>query len=181
MRSVLRFRNALSLVVCLAVVLALILCPFAQSAKADNLYARIQGTVTDPSGASLVGVQVNATNVGTNISYTAESKGDGSFVLLNLPIGTYKVVATTNGFRTFTATGITLVLDQVYALDIKMELGAISEQVIVEGAKEQVEVANTQLGTVIGGSVIEDMPLITRNWLNLQTLEPGVQSSSDRF
>lgn len=181
MRSVLRFRNALSLVVCLAVVLALILCPFAQSAKADNLYARIQGTVTDPSGASLVGVQVTATNVGTNISYTAESKGDGSFVLLNLPIGTYKVVATTNGFRTFTATGITLVLDQVYALDIKMELGAISEQVIVEGAKEQVEVANTQLGTVIGGSVIEDMPLITRNWLNLQTLEPGVQSSSDRF
>ena len=153
----------------------------AQPAKADNLYARIQGTVTDPTGAVLVGVKLTATNVGTNISYQSESKAEGYFVFLNLPVGTYKVAATSSGFRTFTATGITLVLDQVYALNIKMELGQISEQVLVEASNVQVETSNTQLGTVISGDTIRDMPLIGRNWVNLQQLEPGVVASSDRF
>jgi hypothetical protein len=151
------------------------------TAKADNLYARIQGTVSDPTGAVLPGVKLTATNVGTNLSYQSESKAEGNFVFLNLPVGTYKVVATSSGFRTFTATGITLVLDQVYALNIKMELGQVSEQVVVEANNVQVETANTQLGTVISGDTIRDMPLIGRNWTNLQQLEPGVVATSDRF
>jgi hypothetical protein len=152
-----------------------------QPAKADNLYAKIQGTVTDPTGASLSGVKLTATNVGTNLPYSTVSGGDGNFVFLNLPIGSYRVTATTSGFRTFTATGITLVLDQVYALNIKMELGQVSEQVLVEATNVQVETANTQLGTVINGDTIVDMPLAGRNWTQLQLLEPGVMGSADRF
>jgi hypothetical protein len=151
------------------------------TAKADNLYAKIQGTVTDPTGAVLSGVKLTATNVGTNIAYSAESKGDGGYVFLNLPIGTYRVTATNSGFRTFTATGITLVLDQIFALNIKMELGQVSEQVLVEASNVQVETSNTQLGTVINGDAIVDMPLNGRNWTQLQLLEPGVMASSDRF
>src|SRR5579863_923952 len=94
-----------------------------QPAKADNLYAKIQGTVTDPTGAVLTGVKLTATNVDTGVAYASETKSDGLYVFLNLPIGTYKVTATSSGFRTFTATVITLVLDQIYALNIKMELG----------------------------------------------------------
>jgi len=152
-----------------------------QPANADNLYAKIQGTVTDPTGAVLSGAKLTATNVGTNISYTAETSGDGNYVFLNLPIGTYRVTATSPGFRTFTATGITLVLDQVYQLNIKMEIGQISEQVLVEASNVQVETTNTQLGTVINGDTIVDMPLNGRNWTQLQQLEPGVMASSDRF
>lgn len=171
-----------SLLVTLVVALAVVVGALTiQPAKADNLYARIQGVVTDPSGASLAGVQLTATNVGTNLEYTAQSSADGSFTLLNLPIGSYKVVASSKGFRTFTATGITLVLDQVYALNIKMELGQISEQVVVEATNVQVETANTQLGTVINGDTIVDMPLNGRNWTQLQLLQPGVMASSDRF
>ena len=152
-----------------------------QPAKADNLYARIQGTVIDPSGAALAGVKLTATNVGTNISYAAESQANGNYVFLNLPIGTYRVTATSSGFRTYTATGLTLTLDQVYALDIKMELGQISEQIEVQASNVQVETSNTQLGTVINGDTIVDMPLAGRNWTQLQLLQPGVMSSSDRF
>ncbi len=151
------------------------------TAKADNLYAKIQGTVTDPTGAVLNGVKLTATNVGTNIPYGAETHADGNYVFLNLPIGTYRVTVTSLGFRTFTATGITLVLDQVYALDIKMELGQVSEQVLVEASNVQVETTNTQLGTVINGDTIVDMPLNGRNWTQLQLLQPGVMASSDRF
>jgi hypothetical protein len=151
------------------------------TAKADNLYAKIQGTVTDPTGGVLSGVKLTATNVGTNLPYTAESKGDGTYVFLNLPIGTYRVTATNSGFRTFTATGITLVLDQVYALNIKMELGQVSEQVLVEASNVQVETTNTQLGAVMNGDTIVDMPLNGRNWTQLQLLQPGVMSGADRF
>src|SRR5712692_6251882 len=130
MRNALRGGALLPLSLSVIAIAVLLFSPLGvQPAKADNLYARIQGVVIDPSGAAAVGVKLTATNVGTNISYESESKGDGNFVFLNLPIGTYKVTATSSGFRTFTATGITLVLDQVYALNIKMELGQISEQV----------------------------------------------------
>ncbi len=182
MKRVLWGGAALPLVLSLAVAVAMVLSPLGiQTAKADNLYARIQGTVTDPTGAAVAGLKLTATNVGTNISYEVESNATGGFIFLNLPVGVYKVVASASGFRTFTATGITLVLDQVYILNIKMELGQISEQIVVEANNVQVETANTQLGTVISGDTIRDMPLIGRNWVNLQQLEPGVVSTSDRF
>jgi len=178
-----RVLNGVAGLLCLSMAMILIcgLTSFVAPAKADNLYARIQGTVTDPTGAALNGVKLTATNVGTNISYEAQTKADGNFVFLNLPIGTYRVIATSSGFRTYTATGITLVLDQVYVLDIKMELGQISETVTVEANKVQVETANTQLGTVVNGETIVDMPLNGRNWTQLQLLQPGVMASSDRF
>jgi len=135
----------------------------------------------DQTGAVLAAVKVTATNTGTNLNYEAESQVDGTYVVLNLPIGNYRISAAHSGFRTFNASGITLVLDQVYVLNIKMELGQVSEQVIVEAARVQVETANTQLGAVITGDTIVDMPLNGRNWTQLQLLEPGVMSGSDRF
>ena len=169
-----------SALVCLAVVLALVFSPLtSQIAKADNLYARIQGVVTDPSGAVLAGVKVTATNVGTNVSYESVSKSDGSYAFLNLQIGTYKVAATNGGFRTFTATGITLVVDQVYVLNIGMELGQISEQLLVEANPVEVNTTSAQLGTVINASQITDIPLIGRNWVNLQQTQPGVVAAAD--
>jgi len=182
MKRVLKSGAFWSFVLTCSLLAALFLSPLGvQLARADNLYAKIQGTVTDPTGAVLSGAKLTATNVGTNISYTAETSGDGNYVFLNLPIGTYRVTATSSGFRTFTATGITLVLDQVFQLNIKMEIGQISEQVLVEASNVQVETTNTQLGTVINGDTIVDMPLNGRNWTQLQQLEPGVMASSDRF
>ncbi|PYU02918.1 MAG: TonB-dependent receptor, partial [Acidobacteria bacterium] len=153
----------------------------AETARADNLYARIQGAVTDPSGAALVGAKLTATNVGTNANWDTTTGSDGAYAFLNLPIGTYKISATQSGFRNFTATSIVLVLDQVYVLNIKMELGQVNDTVVVEVSNVQVQTVNTQLGTVISGDVIRDMPLNGRNWIQLQQLQPGVMSSSDRF
>lgn len=182
MKRVLSGGTLVPLSVCVIAIAVLLFSPLGvPTAKADNLYAKIQGTVTDPTGAVLNGVKLTATNVGTNLQYATDTKADGIYVFLNLPIGTYRVTATSSGFRTFTATGITLVLDQVYALNIKMELGQISEQVLVEATNVQVETSNTQLGTVINGDTIVDMPLNGRNWVQLQLLQPGVMASSDRF
>jgi hypothetical protein len=172
-----RFRTSLFALI-FGVGIALSLC---QGGRAQNLYARIQGTVMDPSGAAAPGVKLVATNLGTNLTYQTESGGDGTYVLLNLPIGTYSLKATGTGFRTITSTAITLAVDQVYTYNIKMELGQVSETVTVEAGAVQVQTANTQLGMVISGSTIVDMPLNGRNWTQLQLLQPGVMASNDRF
>lgn len=150
-----------------------------QPAKADNLYASIRGRVLDQTGAVVPDVQIRAISVGTGISYPAESGKDGSYVFQQLPIGDYKVTGEKQGFRTFVASNIHLELNQVFQLDIPLEVGTVSQEVMVEANQAQVETSSPQLGSVIDSNQIVNMPLIGRNWINLQQLQPGVVAASD--
>ena len=150
-------------------------------AMADNLYASIRGTVTDPSGAVISGAKMIATNASTGIMYTTTSNSSGSFTFLQLPIGDYTVKAEQSGFKAYQASGIHLDLDQVYNLSVKLALGAATEQIVVEANPVQVEQTDMQLGTTITGQTIVDIPLNGRNWTQLQQLEPGIVGTSDRF
>ena len=146
---------------------------------AQMLTARIRGTVVDQSGAVIPGAKVTATNTGTGISKELISENDGSFEFLQLQIGDYQVKAEKAGFKAFTATGIHLVINQVYVLSVSMEVGAVTQEVSVQANAAQVESTNMQLGTVIPGSAIVDMPLNGRNWVQLQQLQPGVVAAAD--
>lgn len=150
-------------------------------ANADNLYAKIRGTVVDPSGAVVPGAKISATNVATGLGYSVTSDKDGLFEFLQLPIGDYGVKVEKPGFKSFTEGHIHLDLDQVFNLRVAMEIGAVSDTVTVEANPSQVETTSMQLGTTITGKQIVDIPLNGRNWTSLMQLEPGVQSSSDRF
>jgi len=149
------------------------------SARADNLYARIHGTVTDSSGAVVPDVAVVAFNTGTGQVRTVTSDANGNFEFIQLPIGTYKVSASKNGFKKHERNGITLVLDQNYALPIQMEVGTTAETITVEANPVQVETTSNQLGAVVQGKTIVDMPLLGRNWIQLQQLQTGVVGTSE--
>jgi hypothetical protein len=151
------------------------------SARADNLYARIHGTVTDSSGAVVPGVTVVAFNVETGISRTIITDANGNYEFLQLPIGTYRISASKDGFKKQESHGITLALDQNYVLPIQLEIGTTSQTIEVEANPVQVESTSNQLGTVIQGKTIVDMPLLGRNWIQLQQLQTGVVGTSDRF
>src|SRR5260370_36673846 len=99
---------------------------FAQSAPADNVYATIRGTVTDASGAVLPGVQVTATNTSTGISTSTTTQDTGAYEFLQLPIASYTISATKQGFKTFKSTSVTLVVNQAYNLPIGLEEGVVS-------------------------------------------------------
>jgi hypothetical protein len=150
-------------------------------AVADEVYARIRGVVTDPAEAVLPGAKVTVTNVDTGVSHETTTDPTGGYEFLSLPIGTYRLVATKSGFRTFRVTGITLVLNQIYVQNIRMEIGVVTETVEVQAFATQVESTSSQLGTVISGDIIRSLPLINRNWIELHQLQPGVVASSDRF
>jgi carboxypeptidase family protein len=150
-------------------------------ANADNLYASIRGTVSDPTGAVVSGAKLTATNAGTGILYTTTSNSSGAFTFLQLPIGDYTLKAEQTGFKAYQASGIHLDLDQVYNLPVKLTLGAATEQIVVEANPVQVEQTDMQLGTVVTGQQIVDLPLNGRNWTQLQQLQPGIIGTSDRF
>ncbi len=150
-------------------------------AQADNLYGSIRGVVTDPSGAAIPGVKLTATNSATGVSKQVTSAADGTYGFLQLAIGDYSVRADATGFQPFTANKVHLDVDTVYVENIKLTLGAVSQEVSVEANPVQVESATPQLGTVVEAQQIVNLPLIGRNWIALQELQPGVVGGSDRF
>src|SRR5215467_5022867 len=162
-----------------ALVLTLLL--LTQSAFADNVYATVRGRVADSTGAVLPGVQVTATNTLTGVSTSTTSHDDGGYEFLQLPVGTYSVSATKSGFKTYKSTPFPLDVNQVYNLPVNMQIGAASETVEVKAEAVQVETTSIQQQTVIGSQQIVDLPLIGRNFTQLEQLAPGVMSSSDRF
>ena len=109
------------------------------------------------------------------------TQDDGSYEFLSLPPGTYDVTVTKAGFRTSTGHNITLTLNQIYNLPVSLEVGEVTESVQVEANPLQVETTTTQLGTIIDSKQIVDLPLLGRNWTQLQQLVPGAVASSDRF
>jgi hypothetical protein len=168
-------RAAAGLLFCaVAVFLALVLCGSAQ-----EINASIQGSVTDPSGAAVPRAEVKATNQATQVNTIVPTENDGSFAFLHLPVGTYDVRVSKEGFQTFAARGVVLVLDAIYKLPVKLDLGQVSQTQEVKANPAQVETTNTQLGTVVESRQIVDLPLIVRNWTELQQLAPGVVSASD--
>ena len=152
-----------------------------QKAFADNVYASIRGTVTDSTGALVRGAAVTATNTETGIVTKVSSGATGEFVFPQLQIGPYEIEVTQSGFKAFKATGIVLIVNQVYALNVKLVVGAEAQMVEVAADTVQVETTDTQLKTIVTADQIVDLPLNGRNWTQLELAAPGVQAADTRF
>ena len=141
----------------------------------------ILGNVTDPSGAVVANSKITATNEDTGFTRSTESLSDGSYLIPLLPIGPkYKVEAKSSGFKTFSRTGIELLLNQNVRIDIPLQVGTATESVQVI---EQAPLVDTQ--SAVGGEVVEsrrmsELPLNGRNPLQLAALVPGVAALSTR-
>lgn len=149
--------------------------------KADELYGRVRGVVTDPSGAALPGVQLKLTNTGTNTTSELISDSDGAFQFINLNPGAYTLAATKANFKTFQVTPIRVEPNQIRVQNVVLELGAVSETIEVAANQVQVEQSSMQLTATIDAKTIVDLPLIGRNWINLQQTLPGVVTPDTRF
>jgi hypothetical protein len=175
------FRNTLRRGLILAVLSSLaVLLVISPRAALGDVSARIQGTVTDPTGAVVPGVNITVTNVATGVSKQVASTNDGAFAVLNLSApGVYSVTAEKSGFKTFSVRQIPLSLNQIYVLPVKMELGAVTQEVTVKGVPAQVQKVSIELGATITGSQAVNLPLNGRNWIQLQQTLPGVVAASD--
>jgi Carboxypeptidase regulatory-like domain len=173
--------TSVALLICSVAGLCALFLAAPDIARADSLYGSIRGTVSDASGAAVPDVAVTATNTATGVTQQVTTKQDGSYSFLQLAVGDYAVKAEKSGFQTFTATKVHLDVNTVYTQDIQLALGAMTQEITVQANPVQVESSTPQLGTVIDSNQIVNMPLIGRDFVYLQQLQPGVMASSDRF
>src|SRR5437763_3800546 len=136
--------------------------------------ATISGTVTDASGAVVPQVRITVRNERTNIVNKAESNSTGLFVVPALPPGSYELTAEKQGFRTFKVSEIPLSVGLAATIDVKLDVGQISEAVQVTAAAAQLESQSSGMGETIGTRAVAELPLLGRDARQLSALAPGV-------
>jgi hypothetical protein len=143
--------------------------------RAQQIMGAITGTVKDPSGAAIPDAKVRATNVGTNLSVGATSHADGSYLISNLPAGTYKLTFTKEGFETETHPEILVNGDRTSTVDSNLRVGATATTVEVTATPLMNQVDTTN-GYVVDQLTIEETPLGTGSFTQLAIMSPGVHA-----
>jgi hypothetical protein len=138
--------------------------------------ATLSGAITDTSGASIPNATVSIRNLATGVARDAKTNDSGVYSLPNLLPGSYEVTVTASGFSTEVRTGITLTVGAQQVLNITMKVGQIAEKVQVTGEAPAVQLASSDISGVVSQSAVVDLPLNGRDWTQLATLQPGVDS-----
>jgi len=139
----------------------------------------IAGTVTDPTGAVILGATVKAVNTATNQEFSATTNDAGLVSLRSVPPGIYKVTVTTNNFRTVVIERVEVVVAQESSLGtIKLELGQVGDTIQVEAGASLVEATTSQVATSFSTKEVADLPL-SGSFDALALNVPGVTYSGD--
>ena len=142
--------------------------------EAQQTTASIRGRVVDASGAVVRNASITATQVDTDFSRTVQSDALGNFVLVELPVGNYRLEAEAKDFRKFVQEGITLHVNQTASLTVQLAVGTTTQTVEVNANAWIIEPTTTNLGTTVGDREVLDLPLNGRHFTQLGVLQPGV-------
>jgi len=159
--------------VALAIALAL---PLASRAQ-DTGY--ISGTVTDKSGAAVVGAELVITNTAGSLTRTTTTNSDGAYVVAGLPGASYNISVSAKGFQKYSATNVVLDVAQKIRVDVQLTVGAVTEVVEVTGESvAQVETQSSALSSTITGKQVNELELNGRQFTQLAALSPGVSNQT---
>jgi hypothetical protein len=161
---------------CLALVLVVFFTPY--PAFTQSFTASLQGTVTDSSGALVPGAKVALTNEATNTRQSKQTNERGVYFFTLLPPGSYKLAVEMLGFQTSVHAGMQLQVQQQATVDVVLTPGDISTSVTVTGESPRLDSVSSTLGRVVENKSVLNMPLSSRNTLDLVLLAPGVVGST---
>jgi hypothetical protein len=147
---------------------------FAQGASSQTL----SGTVVDTSGAVIPGADVAAKHGGTGIVSNAVTNSEGVFSIPSLPIGTYTVTVTLQGFKTTIINNVVLTSAAGAAVKATLEVGGVSEQVTVASSSEIVQTQSSTISQTINAKQITQLPLTTRSAMDFVNMLPGVTTAN---
>lgn len=151
---------------------------FTMSGHGQATTGQIVGQVTDSTGAVVPGAVITATDDDKGVTFTGKTNAAGNYTVLSMPPGNYSVIAVAAGFAEDRINHATLVIDQHMLLNFKLKVGTVSSSVEVTDAPPVLQTQSAEVGTVIGGQAIVDMPLLGRNFYALTALVPGVAQVS---
>ena len=149
----------------------------ANAAFAQEVTATITGTVTDPSGAAVVGAAVTAKSGERGITYNGGTNDAGIYRISQLPVGSYDLRIEKTGFQTSLYPTFVLHENQVARFDVELTVGQVSQTIEVTGAAPVLKTEATQVETIINSATNDNLPLASRNYVQLTLLAPGAVST----
>jgi hypothetical protein len=149
--------------------------PLLVSAQTDR--ATLTGTITDPSGGRIARATVTIKDVAKGIEQTTLSNAAGVYTLAALPVGDYTAEVSAAGFASVQIERFQLHVGETHTFDLSMHVAAVSSSVEVVSAGSDLDRSAAQIGGVVQGSQIRELPINGRNWVSLMTLTPGVIDS----
>ena len=155
----------------LGAVLVLALLPPAVHAQQGT--AILEGTVVDESKAALPGVTVTVRNEATGTTRSVVTDASGRYRMPALQTGVYTVKVELPGFRTEERSGVSITVGQEAALDFELKVGALEETITVSGEAPLIDTQRSHVSSTIEEKQIQELPLLSRNFLTLAALVPG--------
>lgn len=154
-------------------------------ARSQNV-GSLQGTITDPAAAAVSGATAKLTDLASGAVRTAASDSTGGYVFAQLNPGVYRLEISKDGFKTHVEEKVTIAVATPTHLDVALEIGSVSQQVMVEStASPQLNTEDATVGNAFNEDQVKSLPFLARNVVNLLTLQPGVvftgQSDTDRL
>ncbi|HWG21332.1 MAG TPA: carboxypeptidase regulatory-like domain-containing protein [Terracidiphilus sp.] len=151
-------------------------------ATAQSFRGSILGAVSDSSGAAVFGAQVSAKNVDTGLERKTVTSSDGSYLIPELPIGTYDVTVAMASFQVSITNGVQVAVASQKRVDVVLKPGAVTQRVEVSASElPQVDTTSDVLGGVLSSGDIENLPLNGRDYQKAIYLTPGVAGSPDQI
>lgn len=154
--------------------ISMILLSFSLASFAQGGAASLTGSVTDPRGLPIIGAKVDVTNHDTAVVYSAVTNEAGHYTLPNLPPGQYELVAGQQGFQRLVRPSVQLHVAETVAIDLSLQIGSVSETVTVTGGAPLVNTTTSDLGGLVEGPQLSQLPLNGRNYINLTLMQPGI-------
>jgi Carboxypeptidase regulatory-like domain/TonB dependent receptor/TonB-dependent Receptor Plug Domain len=149
------------------------------SAYAVGTDGTIVGTVTDAKGGAVSHAKVTVKNAGTNATRDVFTNAGGEYTAPLLPPGLYEISVEQTGFRRAVISQVKLDVDQTARVDVVLQVGSLSEQVMVSESEPLIQTDSSTVGQVIDQQKVSQLPLNERNFLAFTLLVPGAQLPSD--
>src|SRR5215467_2901859 len=136
----------------------------------------VAGTITDQSGAAVAGATVRLTSAATGEVHEVASRQNGSYLAPLLAPGGYQIEVSKSGFKTIVRTGIQVVVTETQTADVVIQVGDVSERVVIRADADILQTEGAALGNVTDEKMVESLPLVTRNYTQILALSPGVSA-----
>ena len=141
----------------------------------------ISGTVLDQSGAVVPGAVLTLTNKATGATRSATTDNSGAYVFPQVNPGLYAVKAEKPGFKTVVLEDVDVLVNTAKRLDMRFDVGAVTETVVVTGAATAINTVDATIGNAFNSVQVRDLPLSGRNVVGLLSLQPGVTPAIGGF
>src|SRR5215831_10057295 len=145
-------------------------------AQISSSTGAIQGTVTDPQNAAVASAKVNLTNLDTGAVVSGVTQADGGFVFPLLAPGNYRIQVESPGFESMVLDNVKVEITKVTNANARLRLGQVTTVTEVSTIFQTVDTRTATTGDVITGNQVRNIPLPTRNFLDLTALQAGTSA-----